>query len=805
MAAAGNLDFNEQFLRTLKLIEAGSSVFLTGKAGTGKSTLLRHFLDTTDRRAVVVAPTGVAALNVGGQTIHRLFSFPSFVTADFPNEARYYPGRNGRVIKSLEVLVIDEVSMVRADLIDAVDNALRRYGPHPGEPFGGVQMIFVGDPYQLPPVVLGAEEDYFRSRYATPYFFSADAFRELPYEIVQLEKVYRQRDDEFITLLNAVRTGEATVAEFARLNDRYLPDFEPPDDEFWITLTTTNAMAETVNDRKLSGLASPLLIHHAHEWGEVEPADKPVADALHYKVGAQVMLLNNDSDDRWVNGSVGVVTGSGTVDGKTQVDVELVDGGTVEVQPHTWDITRPVLTESGLSYDVAGSFTQLPFKLAWAVTIHKSQGKTLDRVVVSLGRGTFADGQLYVALSRCTSLSGLVLKSEVKAHHVKVEREVTRFLARSSRAAAAREGYAFVGVLATGTSRFDRVIEIGVVVDREGEVEEYSTLLNPMRDVGNAAGELGITASDLSMAPTFAEAWPWLARRMGGCVFVAHGLPLVQTMMEREVELSGMRVDLGLGIDLQAQLRQGLGFAASATGLVLPEHAGALDLARATAAVFATLDFSATVTTPYLPGEEARLPGRIQSRNTDASTGGPTDDPALAYADLVTLLANQDCDETEAQQTLRRFAHEFSLGGELVNRIHVEALDAMVQAAARDGVTTDVERARISHAAEVMDLPHPRLGAGSDIGSVDDCLIWGARVCFTGSSVDLDGVTIERPELHAIARRFGLEPVDSVTKGACDVLIAADASSMSGKAKKARQYGKPVHSLEEFLQWVSRS
>lgn len=460
------LDFNEEFQRAIALLESGESVFITGKAGTGKSTLLRHFLDTTDRRAVVVAPTGVAALNVGGQTIHRLFSFPSTVTAEFPTTGDYFPRRNHRVLKGLETLVIDEVSMVRADLLDAVDAALRRFGPIPGQPFGGVQMVFVGDPYQLPPVVSESEEAHFRSRYSTPFFFSADAFKNLDYELVELHKVYRQHDDAFIALLNAVRTGDADQSVFDQINERYQPDFEPPDDEFWVTLTTTNGMADAVNEKRLNALVTPLLTHHAELWGEIEDADKAVPDVLHYKVGAQVMLVSNDSADRWVNGSMGVIAASAVVNGETVVTVDLLDGERVEVGPHEWELTRPVITDGRLTYDVVGRYRQLPFKPAWAVTIHKSQGKTLERAVVALGRGTFADGQLYVALSRCTSLPGLVLKSVVKRHHVKVEREVTRFLARSRGETRDADGHAFIGVHATGVTRTDRIIEIGIVVVR---------------------------------------------------------------------------------------------------------------------------------------------------------------------------------------------------------------------------------------------------------------------------------------------------------------------------------------------------
>lgn len=795
------LDFNTEFQRASALLEAGESVFITGKAGTGKSTLLRYFLDTTQRRAVVAAPTGVAALNVGGQTIHRLFSFPSTVTAEFPSGDDYFPRRNHKVLNSLETLVIDEVSMVRADLLDAVDTALRRFGPIPGQPFGGVQMVFVGDPYQLPPVVSESEEAHFRSRYSTPFFFSADAFKDLDYQLVELQKVYRQHDDAFIALLNAVRTGDADQSVFDQLNERYQPDFEPPDDEFWVTLTTTNKMADTVNEKRLDALPTPLLTHHAETWGAIEDADKAVPDTLHYKVGAQVMLVSNDSADQWVNGSMGVIVDSGIRDGETLVTVDLLDGDRVEVGPHEWELTRPVINDGRLTYDVVGRYRQLPFKPAWAATIHKSQGKTLERAVVSLGRGTFADGQLYVALSRCTSLPGLVLKSEVKRHHVKVEREVTRFLARSRGETRQADGYAFIGVHATGITRLDRIIEIGVVVDRgDGDVEEYSTMVNPLRDIGRSSVEYGISPTDLELAPTFAEAWPWLARRLDGCVIVAHGRPLLQTMMEREAENTGLKVDLGLGIDTNELQRQPLHAAAKDAGLSLEGTHTALDLARATRTVLLHSEVPSTLATlPYQAGPDSRGMGRIQSRDRLSLTRHG--DGLDGYADVIAHALAGSGTASAIAAHLAQAAAELDLTESEIAQAHREALDAMVTAAARDNVTSPAEREAIMRAADALGLPRPELEEQADDG-ICSVLLPGARVCFTGAATDLAGRPIERPELHEIAERHGLVPVTSVTQKKCEAVVAADASSMSGKAKKARDFGKPVYSVHDFLAWA---
>lgn len=794
------LEWNNEFQEAMGLLEAGRSVFITGKAGTGKSTLLRHFLENTTREAVVTAPTGVAALNVGGQTIHRLFSFPPTVTPEMVASDGYYPRRSIGVLKSLETLVIDEISMVRADLLDSVDAALRRYGPHPGEPFGGVQMVFVGDPYQLPPVITEAEEAHFRTRYATPFFFSADSLSAADYDIVELEKVYRQHDGEFIALLNAIRTGDAVQSDFDRLNERYMPQFEPPDDEFWVTLTTTNAMAEAVNSRKLDTLDAPLLTFEATTWGEIEESDKPVPDVLHYKLGAQVMLVSNDPAGRWVNGSMGVVSDSRVEGGEPQVTIDLLEGGRVIVGPHQWDVSRPVAANGRLTYDAVGGFKQLPFKPAWAVTIHKSQGKTLERAVVSLGRGTFADGQLYVALSRCTSLPGLVLKSEVKRHHVKVEREVTRFLARSRGTTTEAEGRAFIGVLATGYGRYDRILEIGCVVERNGQVTEFSTLLNPMRDVGSSVDGHGLSASDLSLAPTFGEAWPWLARRLDGCVIVADGLPLVQTMMERESEASGIRVDLGLGVDIRDLTKADLTSAAATHGLTVPSTPTALELASLTRQLFQFHQPEGVVTAPYRSGPESRIVGRVHSRSGMQTDSVHGDDPATNYADIVASSLGQSIEEQVARDALARHAAALGLSDDKVREVHQEALEALTAAASRDNRVTDEERATLIYAAVILDLPAPDWDQGS--GAEPATLAPGSRVCFTGTAVDDSGRVLERKELEALAQDAGLVPVNAVSKTRCDAVIAADEASMSGKAKKARELGKPVIGVNQFLQWL---
>jgi ATP-dependent DNA helicase PIF1 len=432
------IELTEPFERALRLMEdTQRHVFVTGRAGTGKSTLLSYFKMSTSKRVAVLAPTGVAALNVGGQTIHSFFGFKPDVT---PASARKrIRGANADIYRKLDAIVIDEVSMVRADLLDCVDAFLRLNGPEAGTPFGGLQMIFIGDLYQLPPVVTSAEKMLFKTLYLSPYFFGAHVFRGLEMEFVELEKIYRQQDDRFIDLLNAIRNRTVTEEDLELLNSRFDPTFEPPADEYYIHLTSTNDLADRYNEEQLKKLKGRTWKSTGILEGEFGREYLPTAVALKLKKGAQVMLLNNDSGNRWVNGTIGRVSGfSKDPEGGPIVKVQLNNGQQVEVAPYTWEIFRFFLKEGNLDSEAVGMFTQFPLRLAFAVTIHKSQGKTFERVIIDVGNGTFAPGQMYVALSRCTSLEGIVLRKALRKQHILLDWAVVRYLTQSQYDQAAR-------------------------------------------------------------------------------------------------------------------------------------------------------------------------------------------------------------------------------------------------------------------------------------------------------------------------------------------------------------------------------
>jgi ATP-dependent DNA helicase PIF1 len=429
------LEINSGFRKALDLMEQSNRhIFITGKAGTGKSTLLDHFRKTTRKEIAVLAPTGVAALNVQGQTIHSFFGFKPSIT---PDRVRKISGSGRDIYREFDTIIIDEVSMVRADLLDCVEKFLRLNGPDRNKWFGGIQMVFIGDLYQLPPVVAGPEKEIFTHRYETPYFFSAQVFGEKSFdmELIELEKVYRQTEPKFIALLNAIRNRSCTTEDLDQLNARFSPDFSPPDEEFYVTLTATNDLATIRNMEKLDALPGRLLQYRSKLSGEFDRSSLPAEENLRVKPAAQVMLVNNDKAGRWVNGTIGRVAGveerSGS-DGDDALLVRLQDGSEVEVTPHTWELfeyhydreTKRISTRK------TGSFTQYPIRLAWAVTIHKSQGKTFDNVIIDMGRGAFAHGQVYVALSRCTTFSGITLIKKITRSHIRMDWRVAAFLTK---------------------------------------------------------------------------------------------------------------------------------------------------------------------------------------------------------------------------------------------------------------------------------------------------------------------------------------------------------------------------------------
>jgi hypothetical protein len=412
-----SVERNELFDLAFRFItETREPVFLTGKAGTGKTTFLKYLREHTTKNMLVAAPTGVAAINAGGVTLHSLFQLPfhPFIPSAQGKTELLGKLRFGRqkqqLLRKTEVLVIDEISMVRCDVLDAIDAILRSVRREHSVPFGGVQLVCIGDLYQLPPVVQQQEWLLLQEYYNSPFFFESHAVKEQQPLLIELNKIYRQKEEAFVQLLNQVRNNEMDETSFDLLHKRFIPGFQPAAGESFITLTTHNSQADQINQRELNNLLAPSFTYKAEIEGEFPENSYPADAALVLKAGAQVMFLKNDSIERkYFNGKIGVI--SRLTD--TSIFVECADG-TIEVRKEQWQNIRYTLNRSTqvLEEEVLGTFEQYPLRLAWAVTIHKSQGLTFEKVMIDAA-AAFSSGQVYVALSRCTSLDGIVLLSRI--------------------------------------------------------------------------------------------------------------------------------------------------------------------------------------------------------------------------------------------------------------------------------------------------------------------------------------------------------------------------------------------------------
>lgn len=411
------------------------SIFLTGKAGTGKTTFLNEFVAKTQKKHIVVAPTGIAAINAGGVTIHSMFGLPlrtflptlervdtnsAMNVSDLMAHFRYRKDKL-KLLREIEIIIIDEVSMLRADVLDMMDFSLRKVRRNQ-QKFGGVQMLFIGDLYQLPPVV--RDEHILKQIYASPFFFESLAIKELPFITIELEKVYRQTDEYFLSILNSIRDGERDEIDFEKLNERYIPDFEPKE-EAYVYLTSHNTMADEINHKKIKNLKTKLFTYDAKIVGDFKENQYPNENILELKVGAQVMFIRNDATEkRYFNGKLAEVT---YLDEK---EVKVLLNGTdteIKLKKEVWEQKRYSLDgQKNIQEEVLGSFEQFPIRLAWAVTIHKSQGLTFDKLIIDAGK-SFASGQVYVALSRCRTLEGIVLKSKITPDVIFSDKRISTF------------------------------------------------------------------------------------------------------------------------------------------------------------------------------------------------------------------------------------------------------------------------------------------------------------------------------------------------------------------------------------------
>ena len=428
---------NEEMQKALQIIQfTRRSLFLTGKAGTGKSTFMRHIAATIKKKHIILAPTGIAAINAGGSTLHSFFKLPFHPL--LPTDKRYsarnirdtlkYNGEKTKLLREVELIIIDEISMVRADIIDFIDKVLRIYNRNMREPFGGKQLLLVGDIYQLEPFIKEDERQLLYPFYPSCFFFDAHVFREMQLIAVELKKVYRQRDAQFISLLDHIRTSQVSDTDLRLLNARVNAEIGTEEGRLSITLSGRRDTVDYINEKQLNTLPDQPTIFYGHIEGEFPESSLPTPIELEVKTGAQVLFIKNDKERRWVNGTLGTIIGFGDEeDGIIYVRTE--DGRDFDVEREIWSNVRYTFNEKEqkIEEEEIGSYQQFPLRLAWAITVHKSQGLTFNNVKIDFTGGVFAGGQTYVALSRCTSLQGISLQEPIRRENIFVRTEVTNF------------------------------------------------------------------------------------------------------------------------------------------------------------------------------------------------------------------------------------------------------------------------------------------------------------------------------------------------------------------------------------------
>lgn len=763
-----SITITNEFNEALNIIAQRQNLTISGRAGTGKSTLLRLALSQIDsNKILVVAPTGVAALNVGGITIHRAFSFrPGMYPSDLGPDGKWGPSKQlQKVLRALDVLVIDEISMVRADLFDMMDIALRTLRNN-DRPFGGVQLILVGDLLQLPPVVEENESQLFNSHWKTPFFFSSQVYQRLELKHVQLMTVWRQSDSHFIDLLNQVREGNIDGAGLELLNRQVDPYFELDDE--WVALAPHKRQVAKINQSHLRKLEGPILTSEAEYNSVNENYDFGGEDILNYAVGARAMTIINDQDERFVNGSFGTIVAATN---KTITMVMDETDQTVELEKHTWSVHTPALVGGQITSNVTGTIYQFPVILAWAVTIHKSQGKTIPKLFIDLSNGIAMEGQLYVALSRAVSLENLRLNRPIKPKYVKANNSLVRVIRRNTSEITDTTRFVFVTFdgVDFGVSR--HVIRIHVVIVNEKKiVADFGTWINPMADLGDFREANNIPPFGLAPAPRLGDFWPLLLRQAEGGLVIGDQLPMLEQAVKYQHR--GMEICLGLGYDISE-----LNLSLSATGVDDKAREMAqmyldnrLNISEGTVVPPADANAVGALFVPTWSGEKPPVLDWSRTNDNDAAWA------SYAGADVPPELAQAE-NHVQPAMSMAAWANERNAWNETV----------------RAEVRAQVDRADAGE-VELQEVTNHAVDFSEYFRA-------GTRVALTGNHGLLFGKSVTDDEVKELFAQRDLKWKSSVSRTQCDILVAHDPSTMSRKAQAAREYGHPIVALDDFEEW----